>query len=466
MQLNAAQFGVWYGQRLDPDNPVFNQGGYMELRGPIDIGILKATLELMVAEDESLRLRFAEVEGVPAQHFGPAPDFAVDVVDVSRESDPLAVALEQMRADMAVVPDLERDRLFTHVLFVLGPEHLIWYNRAHHLIHDGHTSAILRRRAAEIYAELAERGEVAGPVFGSFARVLEEQAAYQGSAAQRRDASYWRKVMDGATCPANAGAPSNRVVREISYLDNHVLVQLREFSERAGVSWQQALIAAAVIHRYVWTGERDVLLSLPVSGRVSPAAQGVPGMMANVLPLRCGVDVGETCEALAARVAAQTLRAQWHQRYDSTDLLRDLGWPANGRRLFGPVINIFGDEPPTFAGTPMSMHLFSTGGTAEDLSLTVTRSAGDRLRVDVTIDAAYADTVDLGRYLGSFHRVVDSMTARAGVAVAAVDVLGADRGLVVEGWNATVVDVVDGSLGELFEARVAAVPDAVALVFG
>ncbi|MCI4066957.1 amino acid adenylation domain-containing protein [Micromonospora sp. R77] len=467
--LNAAQLGVWYAQRIDPGNPVHNMGGYLEIRGRLDEAALAATVRALVAEDETLRLRFAEVDGVPVQYVGPAPDFEPALCDLSGEPDPLGAALDRMRADMDTAPDLEHDRLFHHEIFRLGPEHFLWYNRAHHLIHDGYTSTVVRRRGAELYSALVAGRPATGAPLGSFTAMLDEQARYAGSRAQQRDGAYWRKLMADVTYPpppASAGKAANRVTRQVSRLDADGLARLRRFAERAGVTWQQALITAAVLHRQVWTGDSDVLLSLPVPGRLDPRSVGAPGMMANVLPLRCRIDPAETSGELAARVARQTLRAQWHQRYDSADLRRDLDWPTDGRREFGPVVNLVaGDEHDDFAGLPALHHLISTGGTVEDLALTVTHHPEGGLRIDVSVDTAHRDAVDLDAYQRTFHQVLGALTHAAGRPVGELDLLTpADRERVLGDWNATAVDVPDGSLTGLFAGRVAAEPDAVALV--
>ncbi|MFY1638253.1 amino acid adenylation domain-containing protein [Solwaraspora sp. WMMB335] len=469
-QLNPAQLGVWYAQRIDPDNPVFNMGGYLEVRGAIDPDMLAATLLTMINEDETLRLRFVEVDGVPWQYVGPAPEIDASVVDLSDEPDPEAEAVRRMRADMAVVPDLESGPLYNHLLFQLGPEHFMLYDRAHHLIRDGYTTTIVRRRLAEIYAGLAS-GEVTGTPFGAFTRLLDEQSAYVGSAAQRRDATYWRKVMDGATYPSavsTAGPATNRIARQSAHLPEEVFAALVDFARRAGVTWQQALVAAAVVHRHLWTGETDVVLSLPMTGRVGITGRDTPGMTANVLPLRCQVEPTSTGESLAARIAAQSLRAQWHQRYDAADLLRDLDWPTNGRRLFGPVMNIVAaEEEPHFVGMWVRPHLFATGGTAEDLSTTVSRTAAGSVRIDCSIDEAYRSAVDLDAYLRSFLRLVAELTARPGVRVGDLDLVSpAERDLVVHGWNDTAVPVADGDLGALVAEQAAIAPERTAVVCG
>ena len=473
-RLNTAQLGVWYAQRMDPGNPVFNMGGYLEIRGPVDPGLFQTVLTTLIAEDETARLRFTEADGVPSQEFGPAPEVTVPVIDLSAEPDPIDEAVRQMRADLAVPRDPGCDELFGNILFQLGPEHLLWYNREHHLIHDGHTATVVRRRAAQLYNALVN-GEDAGTPMASFARLLDDQESYPGSSAHRQDGEYWRRIMADATAPpAPSAAPTHRIVRRITEVDDSVFADLRRFGERAGVTWQQALTAAAVAHRYLWTGDPDVLMSLPVPGRLGPSCRA-PGMAANILPLRCLIDPAESAEDLAKRVSALMLRAQWHQRYDSDELLRDLGWPIRGGRRFGPVVNVLaGDEPADFIGATIGCGLLSTGGTAEDVSLTVSRGAAGSVRIDFTLDPAFQDYVDLAAYQRTFNHLLAAMTAAVGTPVGDVDLLGPDeRDLVLNRWNdaAPVVDNPSAeispavTLDELFRRQAQRTPDAPAIAF-
>ncbi|MHC3455301.1 non-ribosomal peptide synthetase [Streptomyces prasinus] len=473
--LSPAQAGVWYAQRLDPADPVFHMGGYLDILGPADPDLLKATVAALVAEDETARLRFTEVDGVPFQHFVAEADFVPRLYDVSDEPDPAAAAMRIMRADLGSPPDLEHGPLFEHLLFRLGDEHFVWYNRAHHLVQDGYSASIQRRRAAEIYTALAG-GDTPGTPYGSYAALLDEQADYTGSAAQRRDRAYWTRVMAGAEPPGGPGVSGSsptddphRIVRDVSEVDEQLCAALSSFAERSRVTWQQALLAVAVLHRQLWTGGTDVLLGLPVPGRVTPGSHRTPGMAANTVPLRCGVDPGEPCEELAARVASLSLRAQWHQRYADTDLLRDLDWPVRGRSRFGPVVNIVaGEEQTAFAGIPAVSRLLSTGGTADDLTLSVTHGDHGRLRLDFTITAAHAGSVDLAAYRGSFHQVLSSVvTGRPGRPVAELEVCApGERVRVVEHWNDTGAPAEHRSVPAVFAAQAARTPEATATIFG
>ncbi len=50
LPLTGAQAGIWFAQQLDPDNPIYNTGEYVEINGAIDVNIFKTALERVLTE--------------------------------------------------------------------------------------------------------------------------------------------------------------------------------------------------------------------------------------------------------------------------------------------------------------------------------------------------------------------------------------------------------------------------------
>ncbi len=120
--LTEAQSGLWYAQRLDPANPLFNTGQYIELVGPLDLPAFEAALAQAVDEADALSLRMVDDPAGPLQFVDPANRPALEIIDVSaarqirwwrREAD--------IARDMATPIDPTREKLAAERLFVLGP---------------------------------------------------------------------------------------------------------------------------------------------------------------------------------------------------------------------------------------------------------------------------------------------------------------------------------------------------------
>ncbi len=70
-------------------------------------------------------------------------------------------------------------------------ERYFWYARYHHIVMDAFGMCLVARRVAEVYTELADGRAASDGLFGPFAALLEEDAAYRASAQFARDQQYW-----------------------------------------------------------------------------------------------------------------------------------------------------------------------------------------------------------------------------------------------------------------------------------
>ncbi|WP_156755304.1 non-ribosomal peptide synthetase [Actinokineospora pegani] len=448
-RLVPAQRGIWFAQRLDPASPAFNVGGYLEVRGAVDLGRLREAARVVAAENDALWLRFREVDGEPVQEFGVVVGAEPEVIDLRGEADSAAAAHEFMLNDL----ETGAGARFRHCLLRLADDRVYWHKRFHHTVHDGHSQLLMWRRLAEVY-----RGE--GEPIATFAHVLDDYDEYDGSAEQAADAEFWRRRVADAPAAVSWGEQplSGRSTRVGAEFGDEVFAGLRAFAERAGVTWRQAIVTAAVLHRYLWTGDRDVLLSLPVSIRGSARARSAAGMSSTVMPLRVPVDPACRAADLAAAVAGEVRLVQRHQRFDPAVLLRELG-----RRQFGPVVNILTDaQGIEFDGVAARARVVAIGGTGDEMAVMVTRFAGG-LRVEFSVDEALP--VDLRAHLSAFREIVGALAADPDVRVADIDALtAAEQETVLREWNPRPAPAEDVTLVELFE-RVADT-DATALVFG
>src|SRR5690606_26163021 len=105
--LMEAQSGLWYAQRLDPANPIFNTGQYLDLRGPLNLAAFRAAVDRVGEEAEALALRFTDGPDGPVQYLDPSLRPRLRVIDLSATPDPEAAATAAIRRNMAtpIVPE-------------------------------------------------------------------------------------------------------------------------------------------------------------------------------------------------------------------------------------------------------------------------------------------------------------------------------------------------------------------------
>lgn len=205
--LSEAQQGLWFAQRLAPENPSFNTAHALWMDGALDVDAFIHAANRAVAEAQSLALRFVDTADGPRQWLDPTAVPTLEVIDL-REPGASAgaseeMAREMMRADRLTPLEPTRDRLACQRLFVLGAgdgnntPRYVWYLRAHHLAADGYAMALIGERVSTLYA-----GEGASRPFAPLLPVLEEDADYQQAAKRERDAAYWNKAFADTPPPA------------------------------------------------------------------------------------------------------------------------------------------------------------------------------------------------------------------------------------------------------------------------
>ncbi|MGW6946413.1 amino acid adenylation domain-containing protein, partial [Streptomyces xanthophaeus] len=419
LPLTGAQAGVWYGQRLDPASPVYNVGQYVEIEGPLDPGTFVTALRRTVAECESLTARFSEdAAGEPYQETwpGPASGPLVAVLDHTGEDDPVTSAVAAMRRDMARPLDLTSDTLCLFALHRVGPDRVLWYQRAHHITLDAFGFALVSRRAAEVYSALVRGEEPPARPFGSLAAVVAAEEEYRASEAFAADRAYWTERL--ADCPepealSGAAVPAaHGFLRDGAVLSPQETAGLMAIARAAKASWADVVTAAfaAFVHRS--TGSRDVLLSVPAMARLGSAALKVPAMVVNVLPLRVPVRPGTPIGELVTTVAAAVTGLRRHQRYRAEDIRRDLGLSGRAHGLLGPMVNVKAfDTALDFAGSPGTVHNLAAGP-VDDVTLGVHHdSAQGRIRFEFDGNPDAYDEASLAERCAEFARFLKELAA-------------------------------------------------------
>ncbi|MBV9299470.1 MAG: non-ribosomal peptide synthetase, partial [Verrucomicrobia bacterium] len=471
LALSAAQLGFWFAQKLDATNPIYNEAHSIEIHGPVDANLFKMALVQAVGETEAYRVRFVEEIDGPRQIIDPPPNVSVPLLDVSAEPDPQAAAESWMKADLAKPVDLMCSPLFSFALFKAGPARFFWYERYHHILVDGFGVALFDRRVAEIYTALVNKVPASTSPFSSLSLLVEEDRSYRTSERFARDRQYWLECLtdrpDTISLSGKRPTDCRKFLRKTAYLPPASVEALRSIARHAQGGLPQFMLAATALYLHRLTSARDLVLGLPVTGRLGAVARSTPGMLSNVLPLRLMVQPNANLVELMQQVTQQIRRGLLHQRYRTEDLRRDLGLLADGERLFGTSVNIIQyDYDLRFAGNGITVHNLSHGP-LHDLSMAVYDRRGTRgLRIDFDANPGLYTDEEIGDLHQRFFRFLEAIIGNPARPISRVDVLvPKERHQILVDWNATACEVPPATLPALFEAQVKRSPQATALIF-
>ncbi|MGP8298318.1 amino acid adenylation domain-containing protein [Streptomyces inhibens] len=473
---SAAQLGVWVAQQLDPGSPLFNCGVHFDLTGPLDVPLLERAVNLAVAEADALRTRFAEDQDglwqlieAPAEALLPLIDLRDHVTDGADAPEDTARAWTE-RA-LAAPFDLLRGPLHGHTLLRLGDERHLLFFRYHHIVLDGYGQSLYCRRLAEIYTALTQGRRPAVTDFHPLARLVQEDAEYRTTLRYQRDRDHWltafQNVPEPVTLAGRTAPPSGSALRRSTELSPEEARSLQDAVPGAAGRWSVLIIAATAAYLSRLTSTRDVVLGLPVPGRVGRAALETPSMMANVLPLRLTVDPSLSFTALVDQVSRKVGTVLRHQRYRNEDLLAELGLSGGSQNLVGPSVNVMSFQHPTvFGDLATTAHQLATGP-VQDLSVVAIGSADahDGIRLEFDANPTVYGEEELATHLDRFCGFLRSLAESPDAPLERIDVIGAaERRRMLLEWNDTGHLLAPRTLPQMFEEQVARTPDTVALV--
>lgn len=451
--LTEAQSGLWYSQALDPVNPIFNTGQYLDLRGHLHVDAFAKAVDAASREAEALRLRFAEGNAGPEQWLADdAPELTI--VDLSHHADPEAEALKRIHASMQRPVDLIVGPIAFQSLYRIGPARHVWAQQVHHLANDGFGMVMLTKRVADLYAAFTDGREAPGRPFEPLAGLWGEDADYRSSERRADDGRWWADYGEafGDVCGMAPGraVSAHGFLRHEQPMEDDAREAIGALAKASGASWPDVLTALVGEYCRRFVDSDDIVIGVPHMGRFGSTAARVPAMVMNVLPIRLAPDGAQQIADFMKDTARILQEARKHGRYRSEQLRRDLGLIGGNRRLHGPLVNVQPyDRPPRFAGLEVTLHVTGTGP-VEDISFTFRGDLRDAISLEVDANPDLYTQQEIAAHakrLAHFLAAAAKAETLAGIPTATP----AEAEREIAHFNATEHPLPEASLAELIE---------------
>jgi hypothetical protein len=333
--LSFGQERLWFLSRLEPANPFYNEPLIaVRLRGPLDTGALRRAFAAVGERHEILRTRFpVDAEGLPVQEVCAGSPIDMREIDLAAlpAADREARLADLARAEGARAFDLAAGPLIVPSLVRLGPREHALLVAQHHIVTDGWSRRILVGEVAACYrahARGVDPGLAPLPMqYGDFAAW---QRAFVSGERRARLVRYWT---DRLGQPPPLRLPTERPRRarlryegglHVATVPRALAERVRERAARAGATSFHLLLACFVGLLYRLTGQRDVVVGIPVANRSRSELEPLIGFFTNTLLLRTRVEPGEPVTALLASVRDSVLGALENQDLPFEVLVREL----------------------------------------------------------------------------------------------------------------------------------------------
>ncbi|MGW0811129.1 amino acid adenylation domain-containing protein, partial [Nonomuraea sp. NPDC002799] len=476
--LSFAQRRLWFIHRLEGPSATYNIPLAIRLSGALDTGALELAVRDVVLRHESLRTLVLEDEdGTPSQHVVPAGGITlkVPVVDVAPEALPAAMTEAvsyrfDLLAELPVRACLLRSAPDEHVLILV----------IHHISADGASAAPLGKDLIAAYAARRE-GRPPGwtelPIqYADYTlwqqELLGDESDPDSMAA--RQLAYWTKELAGVPqplrLPLDRPRPPTMSHRgdlvEFS-LEPELLAALERLATAHGASASMVVQAALAVLLHHLGGGEDLTIGSPIAGRMDEALNDLIGFFVNTWVLRVDLAGNPSFSELVRRVRDRALVAYENQDVPFERLVEVL---SPGRTTsYQPLFQVMyawqfrwpALEMPGVEATAIQ----ATNGTAKfDLffNMIPDPAGGLQGRLEYATDLFDRSTAEA--MAARFVRVLRQVAADADTRLAAIDVLEPGELERLAELNDTARPLPDQTITDLFERRVAACPDAPAVV--
>ncbi len=474
-----AQQRLWFLSRLEPESADDHELFTVRLRGDLDVATLGAALHAVVDRHEALRTRLvADTGGVAHQIIDPAPGSGLAVVDLSKEREPLALALSLIEADATEPFDLAAGPLLRVRLVRLSAHDHVLNLCLHHVICDRWSVGLLGRELAILYRALrSQEAPPLPPLAAQYADFAAWQRQWLQGEVLDAQLAYWRAQLAGAPVlelPTDRKRPAVRSsagARVAFTVPDRVAAGIRGVAGSAGATMFITLLAAFTVLLGRYTGQDDIVLGTRVANRNRAGTENLIGCFANALALRVDLSGDPTFSELISRVGEVSLGAYAHQDLPFEQLVEVLQ-PERDRSRHPLFQVMFGVD--RLSETPLTLEdvrtePISAGSAAARFDLGLELSDG-KAGIDGYLEygTSLFEAATAGRMAGHFLVVLAAVAADAGRRLSQLPVLtAAEREQLLVGWNDTGVPrLAGGGVHELVTAQAVARPDAVAVISG
>ncbi|WP_212004986.1 non-ribosomal peptide synthetase [Chitinophaga sp. HK235] len=479
--LSNGQQRLWLLSQLDKEQSVaYNMTGAFIMTGKLDFTAWENAFSLLLERHESLRTIFHSIDGIPRQQI--LSHVATDLVLKYQKERMLSEDLleKEIRSFSMQKYDLDSFPLIKATILPMGADRHAFLFGMHHIISDGWSMGILIRELLAFYQITSAGRAVAMPPltihYKDFSAWEAEQVALPEMQQHRE---FWINQLSGSLpvleMPVDFRRPevqsfAGRIAT--FQLDKNESFNFQQLCQQNGSSLYMGVMAAVNILLYRYTGQDDILIGSPVSGRIHPDLEDQIGCYVNTLCFRNSIHTTDNFTTLLKRVKEGTINAFDHQSYPFDLLVDDLQLKRKMDRslLFDVMVVMQGEDVLSRIQVPgLQFELYKPEETNCKFDLTfsfVETTAGIRLELEYNTGLFTSGKIDrMGHHL---MNIIRSVCQHPEMQLSGIGMLTAfEKKNLLEIFNEQDCSYPsDASVVSLFELQVAETPENIALTFG
>ncbi len=316
--LTSNQKLIWSEQRIYPVSPLYNICTYIAIDGFVDPDLLQRATQIVIDQNDALRLQFLEIDDEPYQQFLPHLSYQQSSLDFSGEDEPVQACLDWMQTQNERCLDISSAPLFQAALLKARPQQFFWYCKIHHLINDGWGNQVHMRKITEAYNALLHRTD-SSPGF-PYRDYIAAESNTTDARDDRKSMAFWREYLKPLPPALFRQRPDRKNIkaartsaRQSLSISRDLYKRLSDFAADREISLYHLFLSVIYLIFSRLRDTRDLIIGLPVLNRSGQKHKSGLGLYTGVSLLRVRPGSGETIAEIVTWIRSELRRIYRHQ---------------------------------------------------------------------------------------------------------------------------------------------------------
>lgn len=318
--LTNPQNNIWLIEQHYSNTNVGNIVGILNFQREIDINILIQAVNLLIKNNEGLRIKIKNEIASLKQYLDLYNKFDIPIIKLEKNE------VEEYINKFSKVPfNLTDNKLYTFEILKINNEVRL-LSKFHHIITDAWSLSLIASEIVDIYIKLKENQSNLIYDYPSYIDIIEEEKNYLTSDKYFKDQKYWNSIYN--TEPQilalkNNDLKNNSIARRKEYkLKESFTNQIKMFCKDNLISEYCFFLTALELYINKFYGINDVIIGNPFLNRKNYKEKNTIGMFVNTIPLRFKIENDEMSTLELLKINSLTIRnALKHQMYPYNDIL-------------------------------------------------------------------------------------------------------------------------------------------------
>ncbi|OAB38376.1 non-ribosomal peptide synthetase [Paenibacillus glacialis] len=326
-EISTAQKRIYVLDQLEEGTLVHNIPGQIVIEGKLDADRLIGAIQQIVTRHHVFRTTFEILHGDIIQRLGEVSLLNVPFTELDNPLD-----VEQRFLQFVKPFDLSEAPLFrVELLKYSESEHMLFIDM-HHMISDGYSMAIFMEELIKLY-----EGQSLPELriqYSDFS-VWQQQILHEQRISDQE--AYWVNQFEGELPVLNLptdyprpGKLSMEGKRLTVSLDERLTKRMRQLAQQTDTSIFMVMLSAYNILLHKYTGQNDLIVGTPVSGRNHPDIESLIGVFINTVAIRSSPTNDKVYREFLEEVKYNSIAAFDNQDYpfellvDQLNIRRDI----------------------------------------------------------------------------------------------------------------------------------------------